>query len=152
IQVLIAEGHLDEAGKRLADAGSSLSADDRESLRLKLVAAWLGEGDVERAETTLGADSTVDALALAGKIHLFRGDVSGAVDRLRKAGPYAGDRSDATQRTAMLALLQPIESDSLPLLGRGMLQLERGDTSRAIGTLEDVSRELPADKGGAAVA
>jgi hypothetical protein len=149
VQVLIAEGQLEEAGKRLADAAPALSADDRESLRLQLVAAWLRDGDVGRAETALGADSTVEALAFAGKIHLFRGDLAGAVDRLRKAGPYAGDRSDATQRTALLALLQPIASDSVPLLGRAMLQLERGDTSHAIGTLEEVSGNLPAAQGGA---
>ena len=152
VQVLIAEGQLDEAGRRLTDAGPALSADDRESLRLRLVAGWLAEGDVARAESALGSDTTVEALALAGKIHLFRGDVAGAVDRLRKAGPYAGDRSEATQRTALLALLQPIESDSVPLLGRAMLQLERGDTSRAVGTLEDVSRGLPAANGGAGLA
>jgi tetratricopeptide (TPR) repeat protein len=152
VQVLIAEGQLEEADRRLADAGPALSTDERESLRLRLVAAWLGEGDLVRAEAVLGADSTVEALALAGKIRLFRGDVAGAVDRLRKAGPYAGDRSEATQRTGLLALLQPIESDSLALLGRGMLQLERGDTSRAVGTLEEVSRGLPPAKGGAGLA
>jgi tetratricopeptide (TPR) repeat protein len=152
VQVLIAEGQLEEASRRLADAGPTLSADDRESLRLRLVGAWLREGDVARAETALGVDSTVEALALAGKIHLFRGDIAGAVDLLKNAGPYAGDRSDATQRTALLALLQPIESDSLAQLGRAMLQLERGDTSHAVGTLEEVSRGLPAAKGGAGLA
>jgi tetratricopeptide (TPR) repeat protein len=152
VQVLIAEGQLEEADRRLAQASPSLSADDRESLRLKLVAAWLADGEVGRAESALGTDSTVEALALAGKIHLFQGDVAGAVDRLRKAGPYAGDRTEATQRTALLALLQPIESDSLPPLGHAMLQVERGDTTHAIGSLEDVSRELPANKGGAALA
>jgi tetratricopeptide (TPR) repeat protein len=152
VQVLIAEGQLEEAGRRLAEAGPALSGDDREALRLGLVAGWLKEGEVSRAEAALGADSTVEALALAGRIRLYHGDVAGAVDRLRKAGPYAGDRADATERTALLALLQPIESDSLALLGRGMLQLERGDTSHAVGTLEEVSRGLPAGKGGAGVA
>ena len=150
VQVLIAEGQLEEAGRRLAEAGPALSGDDREALRLRLVAGWLKEGEVTRAEAALGADSTVEALALAGKIRLYHGDVAGAVDRLRKAGPYAGDRADATERTALLALLQPIESDSLALLGRGMLQLERGDTSHAVGTLEEVSADFPRAKAGRA--
>jgi hypothetical protein len=152
IQVLIGDGHLDEATRRLAEAGTSLTADEMEMLRLRLVRAWLGEGNVPRAESALRGDSTVEALALAGRIRLFQGDVAGAVDRLRRAGPYAGDREEATNRTALLALLQPIEKDSLPSLGRAMLRLEQGDTTRAIDGLEEVSRELPAGQGGAEVA
>ncbi len=152
VQVLISEGRLEEASRRLEEAGPALSADERESVRLQLVNGWLHEGDLGKAETALAGDSTVEALALAGKIRLFRGDIAGAVDRLKAAGPYAGDRSEATSRTALLALLQPIEVDSLPLLGRAMLQLEQADTSRALGILEQVSRQLPAGKGGAGVA
>ena len=97
----------------------------------------------------LGSDSTVEALALAGRIRLFQGDIAGAVDRLKRAGPYAGDREDATSRTALLAMLQPIERDSMPALGHAMLQLEQGDTSHAISGLAEVARTLPAGRGGA---
>jgi hypothetical protein len=152
IQVLIGDGHLEEATRRLARADTSLTADELEMLRLRLVRAWLAEGNVARADSTLRADSTVEALALAGQIRLFQGDVAGAVERLRRAGPYAGDREEATSRTALLALLQPIEQDSLPSLGAAMLQLEQGDTARAIEALEEVSRKLPAGQGGAEVA
>jgi tetratricopeptide (TPR) repeat protein len=151
VQVLIEEGHLDEAGTRLAEAGSALSADERQSLRLRLVAGWLREGDLPKAETSLGRDSTVEGLALSGKIHLFQGDVAGAVERFSKAGPYAGDRSEATGRTSLLALLQPIDVDSVPALGRAMLRLEQRDTSRAISGLEEAAGSLPVSRGGAGV-
>ena len=152
IQVLIASGRLDEAGQRLDTPGLALSADEREELRLRLVNGWLREGNLAKAETSLGGDSTVEALALRGKISLFRGDIAGAVENFRKAGPYAGDRQEATSRTALLALLQPLEADSLPSLGNAMLLLERGDTSHAIDALEGVSRGVPAGSGGAGIA
>ena len=152
IQVLIAGGRLDEAGRRLDGADLPLSADEREELRLRLVGGWLREGELARAEAALGTGSTVEALALRGKISLFRGDIAGAVEQFRKAGPYAGDRQEATSRTALLALLQPLEADSLPALGHAMLLLEQGDTAHAIGALEGVSRGIPAGRGGAGIA
>ena len=92
-----------------------------------------GSGRASWAARTrlLGADSTVDGLALAGRLRLYRGDLAGAVERFKAAGPYAGDRSEATQRTSMLALLQPIEADSLGRAGAALLLLERGDTAEA---------------------
>lgn len=152
IQVLIGEGHLDEAAKRLGDAGPSLSHDEFSSLRLRLVEAWLKDGKLTEADSALGSDSTVETMAMSGKIRLFRGDIAGAVEQFRKAGPYAGNRAEATNRTALLALLQPIELDSLPALGKAMLLLEQGDTSRAAAALEPVARELPAAQGGAEIA
>jgi tetratricopeptide (TPR) repeat protein len=152
IRVLIAEGRLDEAARRLDADDLALSVDVREDLRLGLVSGWLRQGDLARAEAALGADSTVEAWALRGKILLFRGDISGAVEHFRKAGPYAGDRQEATSRTVLLALLQPLESDSLPSLGRAMLLLEKGDTAHAIAALEIVSRGVSAGSGGAGIA
>lgn len=151
VQVLIEEGHLDEAGARLAETGPSLSGDERQSLRLRLVTGWLGEGNLFKAEAALGRDSTVEGLALSGKVHLLQGDVAGAVERFSKAGPYAGDRSEATERTGLLALLQPIEADSVPPLGRAMLRLEQHDTSRAISGLEEAAKSVPASRGGAGI-
>ncbi|HEY5939985.1 MAG TPA: hypothetical protein VIT87_04140, partial [Gemmatimonadales bacterium] len=74
---------------------------------------------------------------------------TGAVDRLKAAGPYAGDRAEATHRTILLALLQPLERDSLADLGRALLKLEQGDTVLATAALERVAAELPASQGGA---
>jgi len=93
----------------------------------------------------------VDGLALSGRLRLYRGDLAGAVESFKAAGPYAGERSEATWRTSMLALLQPIEADSSVELGTALLLLERGDSAEAARALEAVSSKLPASKGGAEV-
>jgi len=75
--------------------------------------------------------------------------VAGALAAFKLAGPFAGDRAEATRRTSLLALLQPIEADTLPELGRAMLALAQGDTAKAAGALERIGGTLPAAKGGA---
>jgi predicted Zn-dependent protease len=91
----------------------------------------------------------VDGLALSGRIRLYRGDIVGALERFKAAGPYAGNRADATQRTVLMALLQSIQADTLPGLGQALLRLEQGDTAAASAGLERVAAELPAQHGGA---
>jgi tetratricopeptide (TPR) repeat protein len=113
------------------------------------VAGYIRAGDLDQAEAALGRDSTVEGLALAGHIHLYRGDIAGAVRRFQAAGPYAGEREEATARTALLALLQPIEADSLPELGRALLLLAQGDSGRAADDLGRLATSLPPSKGGA---
>jgi tetratricopeptide (TPR) repeat protein len=149
IGVLIDEGKLDEASRRLASVRATVSAEDFADLRRRMVLGWVRAGDLVRADSALAGDSTVEALALAGKIRLYRGDIPGAIERLKAAGPFAGDRAEATHRTMLLALLQPLEVDSLPGLGEAMLLLEQGDSARAASGLEKVAAELPPEKGGA---
>lgn len=149
IGVLIDESKLDEANRRLAGVRPMVSAEDFADLQRRIVLGWVRAGDLARADSALAGDSTVEALALAGKIRLYRGDIPGAIERLKAAGPFAGDRADATHRTMLLALLQPIEVDSLPGLGAAMLLLEQGDSARAASGLEKVAAELPPEKGGA---
>jgi predicted Zn-dependent protease len=88
-------------------------------------------------------------LALSGRTRLYRGDIRGAVELFKAAGPYAGDRSESTQRTTLLALLQQLEGDSMPELGTALLELERGDTTQAITGIERAAADLPAQHGGA---
>jgi tetratricopeptide (TPR) repeat protein len=151
LTVLIDEGKLPEASRRLAELGPKMSGDERARLTRSLAAAYMRRGELDRADSTLGRDSTVEGFALAGRISLYRGDLKGAVDRFKQAGPYAGDRADATRRTVLLALLQPIEADTLPALGAALLELEQGDTARAVTELVAVADELPAARGGAEV-
>jgi hypothetical protein len=151
VQVLIGEGKLDEAARRLAEHRSTMAGDEYAGLRRRLVLGYLLTGDLTRADSLLGADSTVDGLALAGRIRLYQGDLAGAVERFTAAGPFAGDRDEATERTTLLALLQPIEADTLPELGRALLQLAQGDTTRAIAGLDRVARGLPPARGAAEV-
>ena len=151
VNVLIAEGKLDEAGRRLSEIQPTTAVDELAGLRRRLVLGWVRAGQLTRADSTLGADSTVEGSALRGEIQLYQGDVAGAIESFKAAGPYAGERVDATQRTALLALLQPMEADSLPALGRALLVLAQGDTSDAAARLERAAADLPPAKGGAEV-
>lgn len=151
VQVLIGEGKLDEAAKRLAEHRADTPGEEYAGLQRRLVLAYLQAGNVQRADSTLGRDSTVEGLALSGRIQLYRGDIAGAIERFKAAGPFAGDRDEATERTALLAMLQPIEADSLPELGRALLALAAGDTSRAVSGLDRVANNLPSAKGGAEI-
>lgn len=149
VQVLVGEGKLDEAARRLAEQRKTLPGDEYDALRRRLVTGYLRAGDLAHADSVLGRDSTVDGLALSGWIRLYRGDLAGAVERFREAGPFAGDREEATRRTSALALLQAVRADSLPELGAALLQLARADTAAAVEKLDRVAGTLPASGGGA---
>jgi len=149
IGVLISEGKLDDATKRLAELRPTLSADAYDAIRRRIALGWMKQGNLERADSAIAADSSVEGLALSGQIRLYQGDISGAVELFKAAGPYAGDRAEATHRTTLLALLQPLERDSMPELGRALLQLDQGDTAQATAGLERLADELPASHGGA---
>jgi tetratricopeptide (TPR) repeat protein len=151
VTVLIGEGRLDEAGRRLTELRRQMSGEEYAQLTRSLVGAYIRQGALARADSALGRDSTVEGFALGGWIKLYRGDLKGAVESFKDAGPYAGDRADATRRTMVLALLQPIEADTLPALGAALLMLEQGDTTAAAGELESVAEALPPAKGGAEV-
>ena len=143
LQLLIADGQLDVADKRLA-AEAGLTADDRAALRLALAKARVARGELDRADAALADDSSVAAIAQHGWIALYRGNLTGAMEAFRLAGPYATDRAAATERTAMIALLQHIEEESSPELGAALLTLARGDSAAAIVALRRAASRLPA--------
>ncbi len=151
ITVLIGEGQVEEAGRRLAASRAQLTGEEYAELSRALVSSYIGLGQLDRADSALGRDSTVEGLALAGSIRLYRGDIRGAVEAFKQAGPYAGDRAESTRRTLLLAMLQPIEADSLPRSGRRCCAWSRAIRARAVTELEAVAEGLPAPKGGAEV-
>lgn len=142
VGVLIADGQLDAAERRLAAESGVLGGDDRGALRMQLARARVARGELDRAATVLSGDSSVAALAELGWIALYRGDLRGASDAFRAAGPYAGERAAATERTAMLALVQQIPEDSVPELGAALLTLARGDSAGAVIALRRVAGHL----------
>src|SRR3989454_4537506 len=146
VEALIEGGQRDAAARQLA-TNSRLSADDRASLRLQLARAQVVAGELDRA-AELARDSSVEALALQGWIALYRGGLSDARRLFRAAGPYAGDRRDATQRTVMLALLQQVPIDSFPELGRALLVLAQGDSAHAAEALRLAAGRLATGEGG----
>ena len=147
LQVLIADGQLDVAERQLADSSSGLSADDRATLRLSLARARVARGELDRAATALGNDSSVMAIAQRGWIALYRGDLKSAMESFRLAGPYSNDRAAATDRTAMMALLQRVQQESSPELGAALLTLARGDSQNAIAGLRRAAGRLPVQGG-----
>jgi len=149
VEVLIGDGKLQEAARRLEELRPSLPGDEYLELRRRVALGWIRGGELGRADSVLGADSSVDGLALRGRIRLYRGELAAAVEAFKAAGPFAGDRADATHRTMLLALLQPIEGDTLAALGQALWQLERADTAAAAEGLEALAGRLPAAKGGA---
>lgn len=151
VEVLIGERKLDEAVRRLAEHRADMGGDEYAALRRRIVLGYVKAGDLGRADSTLGADSTIDGLALRGRIRLYRGDLAGAIEGFKAAGPFAGDREEATERTALLALLQPIEADSLPALGQALLDLARTDTAAAVAGLDRVAADLLPGQGGAEI-
>jgi len=146
LEVLVADGQLDVAERRLA-GNNALTGEDRGILRLALARARVARGELDRAAAALGDDSSVAAIAQRGWIALYRGDLNGAMEAFRNAGPYAGDRAAATERTAMLALLQRIPDESSPELGAALLTLARGDSAGAIVALRRAAARLPAQSG-----
>jgi hypothetical protein len=148
LDVLIADGQLDVAERRLAaGARALLGGEDRGALRLALARARIRRGELDRAAAALGDDSSVAAIAQRGWIALYRGELRGASDAFRAAGPFAGDRAAATERTAILALLQQIPDDTLPELGAALLTLARGDSGASVAALRRVAGRLAQDGG-----
>ncbi|HEY6807791.1 MAG TPA: hypothetical protein VI160_03295, partial [Gemmatimonadales bacterium] len=132
LEVMIGDGDLDGAQARLEALTPRLTGDAVEELRLLLAHARITRGDLDRAETTLAPDSSVAALALRGWVALYRGDLARAVALFREAGPYAGERDDATRRSEMVALLQRVAQDRNAELGGALLALARGDSAGAV--------------------
>lgn len=149
LRLLVEEGKMEEAEKSLAQYRGVLSTGEMATLTRRVALGWARAGKLDRAEALAAADSSVDGLALRGQLKLFQGDITGAVELLRAAGPYAGTREQATARTSLLALLQPIEEDSLPELGAAFLLLERGDTTAAVAGFAAAGAKRPRNKGGA---
>src|SRR5437867_3491737 len=147
VEALIDGGQLDTAARQLATNGR-LSADDRAGLRLRLARGRIATGDLDRADSAVARDSSVEGLALQGRIALYRGRLKDAQGLFRAAGPYAGDRHEATERTAMLALLQQVPADSFRELGGALLLLAQGDSAHAVQALRLAAGRLATGAGG----
>lgn len=152
LRLLIEDGRMEEAENRLKELGATLPAEDRAALSRRIALGWARRGELKRADALAEPDSSVEGFALSGRLRLLRGDLAGAKGLLKAAGPFAGSREASTERTRLLALLTPIEADSLPRLGTAFQALERGDTAQAVVLMAQVGGELPRAKGGAELA
>jgi len=141
--VLIAEGKAAEAEQVLATLASSLDMDGRDKERRRIALAWAKGGHFDRADALVTGDSSVAGFDLRGRLRLYRGDLAGATLLLQEAGPFDDERELAVARVTVLALLQAVAKDSLPALGGALLDLERGDSARALATLTTLAQTLP---------
>lgn len=147
IGLMAQSGKVDEAERHFREWEDRLSGDDAAWLRNEIAASWIREGDLDRAEGVLAGDSTITTFALRGHIALYRGDLRTATALFQRAGPGAGGRSAATQRTAFLALIQQIQPDTAPQVGHGLFLLATGDSLRGVNELERAAAGLPAAGG-----
>jgi tetratricopeptide (TPR) repeat protein len=147
IRALAAQGSAEEAEHQFQTWQTRLSGDDREALRVDLAWAWMGKGDMDRAEAMLAPDSGLAATGVRGWIALYRGDLTQARQMFRDAGPYTGSREEATRRMSMLVLIERVSADRLPELGAGLRRLERGDSAAALVDLRRAADKLPSDGG-----
>jgi hypothetical protein len=147
VALLADEGKLEEAQARLGDLGAASPA-ERAALTRRVALGWARQGELDKAEALVASDSSVDGLAVRGRLRLFRGDVAGARQLLVAAGPFAGGREASAGRLALLALVQPIERAQVPTLGAALLAAERGDTTAAVKELERTAADLGATGGG----
>ena len=142
IVAMAQEGLVKEAEERIEQWEDRLSGDTRAVMGEAIAWGWIRKGELDRAEGVLGTDSTVEATAVRGWIALYRGHVGAARELFRAAGPYTGTRDAATQRTAVLVLLERVEQDTIVELGRALHALVSGDTARSLEGLERLAGRL----------
>jgi len=140
-------GRAADAERSLGEWRGGIPESEQERLRRRIAWAWAREGALGHADTLLGADSTVEAEALRGWLALFRGDLGGAVERFREAGPFTGSREEATRRTVAAALAQRLGGAQVPRVGQAFHALERGDTAAAIEGFTEAADGFPAAGG-----
>jgi len=144
LQVLIAEGKAAEAERALAALGNQLDPDEHDRLARRIAMAWVRGGEFSRAAELIVHDSSTEGFDLRGRLRLYRGDLAGANDLLKQAGPYDEAREQALERVTLLTLIQAIGQDSVPALGDALSALERGDSTRAIRGLATLAGTLKA--------
>lgn len=147
IDLLVSEGKVEEASTQLEQYRAALPVEEHQRLRRAVAARWAQSGEIARAEQLLAADSSVEAIALLGRFRLYAGDLKGTSELWRQAGPFAGSREQATERSAVLAMLQPIGPDTVVPLGEAFRMLDRGDSAAAAKGFEQVAGTLPPDAG-----
>ncbi len=140
IRALAEQGSVEEAERQLQVWQAHLNGDEREALRESIAWAWMGRGELDRAEAMLAPDSGVVATAVRGWIALYRGDLSQARELFRAAGPYTGSRDEATRRMSMLVLIERISVDRLPEFGTAVQRLGQGDSAPAREALTDLDQ------------
>lgn len=141
INVLIAEHKLGDAGHLLSQVGARVTPDQHDDLARRLAFAWAVQGQFDRADSLVAADSSVAGFDMRGRLRVYRGDLAGANDLLKYAGPYGDDRDAALRRVRVLTWIQALGRDTSAAFGAAMLTLDRGDSAAAVGALDQVAAD-----------
>lgn len=140
--VLLAEGKAHEADSLLRRVGHSLTLDELDHERRRVAMAYARTGDLRRADSMLAVDTSIAGFDARGRVRAFMGDLKGASELLRLAGPFDDDRAFVVRRVAIGALIQMADADSSAEMGNALLALERGDTAAAVAALERAAADL----------
>lgn len=143
IGMLAETGRVDSAEAALREWAGRMTGEDAAQLRQKIAWAWILKGDFLTAKTTIADDSAIGSMAIRGWMALFNGDLKLATKNFRSAGPGAGTREQAIQRTQVAGLIQRIEPDSVPDFGRALYLLAQGDTVAALTQFALAAESLP---------
>ncbi|MEK6767519.1 MAG: tetratricopeptide repeat protein [Gemmatimonadota bacterium] len=139
VELYLREGNPSEASRLLQQARNRLPGGEAERLWRLVARSWIRTGDLDRAEASVAADSSLAGDEVRGWIALYRGDL-GRARALLRTGVRPSERESAAERAAMAALLQVVEIDWLPALGAALLMAERGDTLGASRALVALAR------------
>ena len=149
VDVLISEGKLAEADRRLRELRPQLNSDEFDSLRRKLASAWIKAGELARADSTIAADSSVEGLALSGRVRLYQGDI-----RARSSGSGPRGRTPATGRRPpgeprCSRCCSPSRPTAIPSWGMRCSCWSRATPPRRAARWSSSASALPPQQGGA---
>ncbi len=142
VELYARDGNPAEAARLLEQQRARLPGTEAARLGILVARGWIAAGELDRADGAIEADSSLAAEEVRGWTALYRGNLKGASERLREAGP-TGRGSDAgrnVERASMLALLQAVRRDSSRELGAALFLAARGDSARAAQALALLAR------------
>lgn len=139
LNLMLDDGRAAGADSVLQRIRNLMGMEEYNAQRRRIARLWMKRGEPGRAEALTWGDSTTAGIDLIGRIRLWQGDLSGAAEALRFAGPFDAVRSLAVSRLSILALLQALGDSSSPILGRAFLDLENGDSLAAANRFDSLS-------------
>ena len=142
IELQVRAGDPAAAARLLEASAATLEGTQREELGRHIASGWLRRGDLARAASALGGDSSLGALEIRGWIAVYAGRLAEGREALRSTGAMAGEAAGAAARAATVSLLDAVGRDSLPALGAALLLAVRGDSLAASRALVGVAREV----------
>ena len=119
IGVLISEGKLDDATERLAELRPDLAADDYDAMRRRIALGWMKQGNLARADSAIARRQQRRGARAEGPNPVVSGRHQRRGRAIQGGGPLRRRSGRGHTPHHLLALLRPMETDSLPGAGPG---------------------------------